>query len=249
VLDAVVLAGGKGSRLGKSGRITPKCLFNFPDGPLIYILITELLKSDIGSICVSGGHLNDEVKHHVNKHFPDVSVFEQKTAIGTAADGLLAIEEHIVNDFLVVHADHFFSVSPFTLLLSQHQPTEVTFLFEEKGKFESFGYGIPCFVEDGSNELHFQPRRRNEGKQKVLVDGCMVLPVKIFDLIRQAKIDASARAKEKVEMMDVFIHADQRGLVNMKGVEVEGWWANVNDFATYADCLTRICLDRGWQSK
>src|SRR5579862_127277 len=104
----VILAAGRGSRLGRLTVECPKALVCMPDGePFIGLLIRQLREAGISAIYVVCGYMASKVVREVEGRYPGCCHFvNQSTAVGTAADGLLAVAEHIKEDFVLMHCDH-----------------------------------------------------------------------------------------------------------------------------------------------
>jgi len=61
-MQAVILAGGLGTRLGDLTRATPKVMLNFNRKPFLYYITRLLQKQDIKDIVICIGHLGEQVK-------------------------------------------------------------------------------------------------------------------------------------------------------------------------------------------
>jgi NDP-sugar pyrophosphorylase family protein len=242
VRQAVILAGGRGRRLVPFTKFQPKSLLRIQKGTLLGLLIHNLETSGVPSIHVAAGYLGDAIAEYVTPRFPACQVSQQTIEIGTAGDGLLFLQDRFSQgDLLVVHGDHFFYDNPFPALLSKHLSGSITFLLQDATTCSSLGYNHHCLYNAATGEVKFREsvstRRDSMWKEMVLVDGCMVVPCQIFRLIRESR--AAAR-NQRLEMRDTFRFIAERKLLPMSGVEVSGWWANINDVEVYSDTLKRL---------
>jgi NDP-sugar pyrophosphorylase family protein len=241
---AVILAGGRGTRLTGLTKYLPKTLLRLPDGALIDYLIRYLLESGIAHIYVSVGHLGRDVAHHICSRFPQCHVLQQKKPGPTAADGLLCMEHVLDDDFIVVHGDHFFSQNPFKELANTHRAGTITFPLQRTSYAVGLSNELRCHYDHRSSRVRYYRRGEKAAStplKAALIDGCIALPQNIFTSIRACRREAHSRC---LDMNDTFRFIDRKGLLPMFGVEIPGWWANVNDFKTYAMLLKRFDAER-----
>ena len=81
----VILAGGRGSRLGELTTITPKPLVKVGSDPIIMHLIKWLLKFDVNSLYILTGYLHEEVEKYF-LHYP----YSQNKKIEITKDSISA---------------------------------------------------------------------------------------------------------------------------------------------------------------
>jgi NDP-mannose synthase len=105
---AVILAGGKGTRLAPFTVNFPKPLMPLGETPVIEVLIKRLIDSGITDITISLGHLAELVKAYFSHRKDLVSKFdlhyvEEDEPTGTA--GSLVLVPDLVDTFLVMNGD------------------------------------------------------------------------------------------------------------------------------------------------
>jgi len=223
MLEAAILAAGTGSRMGPQSDYVLKPLSPLPGGTLIDYHIRRLLKANTPTHVVCG-HLGDQLARHVERHYPGCRRVRQRK-LGNAADGVLALEKHIKSDFLVVHGDHFISYNPFGGLISEHETECITFLVEEPGG-RSIGYGQKCLFDPNTKTVSLNLNERpSQYNEMTWVDGCMILPRTIFGFILEAREKIS---KPLADMDIVFSYIEDKKLAQLRGIVVQGWWANIN---------------------
>jgi len=105
-MKAVVLAGGKGSRLAPYTKILPKPLMPISDMPILEIILLQLKAAGINDIVLTVGHLS-ELLH---AFFRDGSQFginitysHEECPLGTA--GPIALVNGLDETFLVINGD------------------------------------------------------------------------------------------------------------------------------------------------
>jgi len=106
-LKAVILAGGKGTRMGDISREIPKPMVRIGEKPLLEHQIELLKRYGITDITLITGHLSSIIRDY----FGDgtdlgvrISYFVEKTPLGTTG-GIKEIEDELNEDFLVVYGD------------------------------------------------------------------------------------------------------------------------------------------------
>lgn len=111
-MDAVIIAGGKGTRLGLKD--IPKPMVDFNGVPLIHHQINELNKfQQINNIYILSGHLSDVIVSYFDKiKFKGnkiIHIIESKP-LGTAG-ALKQLENYISGRFIVIYGDTFFDIN------------------------------------------------------------------------------------------------------------------------------------------
>lgn len=105
-MKAIILAGGKGTRLAPYTKILPKPLMPIGDKPILEILIHQIKHAGIHKVVLTVGHLSNLIE----AYFKDGSQFGvdlqysfEETPLGTA--GPLAMVEGLNKSFLVTNGD------------------------------------------------------------------------------------------------------------------------------------------------
>ncbi len=70
VNNAILFCGGKGSRLGLIGKKKNKSLILVKNKPIIFYIISQLLKSNVDQIIFPLGYKGRDIKDYVKKNFP-----------------------------------------------------------------------------------------------------------------------------------------------------------------------------------
>lgn len=108
-MRALLLAAGRGTRLGRITEHTPKCLVKIGDVPLLDVWVFRLARAGFTEVLLNTHHLAPIVESHVeNAKYPiRVTTSFERDLLGTAG----TIEAHRswleADDALVAHADNF----------------------------------------------------------------------------------------------------------------------------------------------
>lgn len=107
MVKAIILAGGKGERLGSLVFNIPKPMIKIGNLPLLEHQVNLLKKYGIKEIIILTGYLSEVIE----KHFKDggdfgvkITYFKEKKPLGTTG-GLKEIENKLKGDFIVVYGD------------------------------------------------------------------------------------------------------------------------------------------------
>lgn len=105
-MQAVILAGGKGTRLGPYTVVLPKPLVPVGDFPVLEIVIRQLKKNGFREIIISTGHLAELIQAYFGngqRWGVHISYVREDIPLNTA--GALGLIENLDEDFLVMNGD------------------------------------------------------------------------------------------------------------------------------------------------
>jgi NDP-sugar pyrophosphorylase family protein len=107
-MKAVILAGGRGTRLAEHTATLPKPLLPLGDFPIVEIIIRQLIAAGFTSVTLTLGHLGGLVRAFFAAHKTlareiDLQFVEEDQPTGTA--GSLRLVPDLPETFLVVNAD------------------------------------------------------------------------------------------------------------------------------------------------
>lgn len=106
-MKAVILAGGKGTRLGLMTARVPKPMIRIGDLPLLHHQVNLLVKYGFSEIILIVNYLSEPIRQYFgsgDKFGATISYFEESKPLGTTG-GLKEIEDQLGNDFLVFYGD------------------------------------------------------------------------------------------------------------------------------------------------
>jgi NDP-sugar pyrophosphorylase family protein len=103
-MKAILLAGGKGTRLAPYTTILPKPLMPIGDQPILEIVILQLARAGFTDITLAVGHLAELIKAYFgdgNKLGVQLTYSREETPLGTA--GPISLVPGINDTFLVMN--------------------------------------------------------------------------------------------------------------------------------------------------
>ena len=109
-MKALLLAAGRGTRLGKITETIPKPLVKIKNKPVIDYLIQKLINLDVTHILVNTHHKNILMENYFNsaQYDVEISLIYEPELLGTAGTLKYNIDALCSEDFIVMHADNYF---------------------------------------------------------------------------------------------------------------------------------------------
>jgi len=109
-MKALLLAAGRGTRLGKITETIPKPLVKIKNKPVIDYLIQKLINLDVTHILVNTHHKNTLMENYFNsrKYDVEISLIYEPELLGTAGTLKYNVDALCSEDFIVMHADNYF---------------------------------------------------------------------------------------------------------------------------------------------
>jgi len=105
-MQAVILAGGKGTRLRPYTNIIPKPLLPIDDMPILEIILKQLKKHEFTEVVITIGHLGEIIKAYFGdgkKFGLKIRYSLEEKPLGTV--GALSIVDNLDDNFLVMNGD------------------------------------------------------------------------------------------------------------------------------------------------
>ena len=131
--SAVIICGGKGSRLHNSGIATPKSLLIFHKNSLIYSQIKNLYNFGIRTFIFSLGNSANEIISHLDavlRDFPNASFqFWVDGILGGTAGNLVTNVQSLPEEFILVYGDIFMNVDFERTLSNLKSDFDLTFVY------------------------------------------------------------------------------------------------------------------------
>lgn len=120
-MQAIIMAGGKGTRLMPLTRDTPKPLIRIIDKPILEYTIEKIRETGITDIIITLCYMSEKIKEAIGsgeKYRVRIRYVEESYPLGTAG-GVKNAEKFIRDDFLVVSGDAYTDMD-FNALIDFH---------------------------------------------------------------------------------------------------------------------------------
>jgi D-glycero-alpha-D-manno-heptose 1-phosphate guanylyltransferase len=140
--EAIILAGGLGTRLRSAVSDLPKVMAPVAGKPFLHYIIEDLISHDIHQIILSTGY-----KHEVIREFIDSSGYDaefvisnEEEPLGTGGGIKLAMNHAKAENVLIVNGDTFFKIDPNQLLQEHlHHDSDITIALKPMNDFDRYG--------------------------------------------------------------------------------------------------------------
>lgn len=155
--EAIILAGGLGTRLRSVVSELPKCMAPVAGKPFLYYILSHLQKQGIERFVFAVGYKSESIEDYIKKYFPTInSVFsKEEEPLGTGGAIKLACSHVLEKTVLVVNGDTLFSIN-ITKLIAFHDMcgADCSLSLKPMQKFDRYGvvelnsdYSIRSFKE------------------------------------------------------------------------------------------------------
>jgi len=123
-MDAIILAGGKGTRLAPYTAIFPKPLMPIGDVPILDVVLRQLKSHGFTKVIMAVGYLAELLETYFgngSKYGMDIQYSRESKPLGTA--GPLSLIENLTSPFLVMNGDILTTLN-YSALINYHKEKE-----------------------------------------------------------------------------------------------------------------------------
>lgn len=134
--EAIILSGGKGTRVKKLTKNIPKCLIDINGKPFLYHQLKYLKKNNIKNVILSVGYLSEIVKEYVQKHINFINVkivSDGKKLLGTGGAIIKSIN-FMKKNFYIIYGDSYFDFN--IKKLKQKNNQSIMAIYKNKNKYD-----------------------------------------------------------------------------------------------------------------
>ncbi len=106
--EAIILSGGRGTRIKKYTKKIPKCLISFKGKPFIYYQLKYLKKNNIKNVILSSCYLSSKIELYIknNIDFINVKVIDDGKPLGTGGATFKSLK-YLKNNFFIIYGDSY----------------------------------------------------------------------------------------------------------------------------------------------
>ena len=134
--EAIILSGGKGTRVRKYTKKIPKCLIKINDKPFIYYQLKYLKKNNIKNVIVSVNYLGEQIKSYLKKNIDFINtkiVNDGKKSLGTGG-AIIKSLRFLKKDFFVIYGDSYLNFNLIKLAKKKNLATMA--IFRNNNKYD-----------------------------------------------------------------------------------------------------------------
>lgn len=184
-MEGVILAAGRGSRLGSLTETNPKAMVDVGGIPLLSHCFEDLVSAGVTKLIVVIGYLGDQIRAFYGEEFEGVPIEYQvqEKQLGLA-HALLQAEDAVTDDFILLNGDHIFTTN-LQRVSEQHNEDNIdgTLLVYEVSPELATDATICEMANDGTIiDIVHQPADPPE--QSFAIAGCQTYTSAAFDASR-----------------------------------------------------------------
>ena len=151
-MKAIILAGGKGTRLAPYTTVFPKPLIPIGHRPILDIIVRQLVSYGFNDIVLNVGYLAELIRAYFQNgisDLPDVNLVFNKEQKSTGTAGSVRSVSGLTETFLVINGD-ILTTLDYTKLISYHKEKKAALTICMHKKVHKIDLGV---VETDSNGL------------------------------------------------------------------------------------------------
>ena len=218
----LILAGGRGSRLGALTEQTPKPLLKIGGKPLLEILLTRLALQGIKKIYISIHYLGSAIKAAFGdgeKLGIEITYLEEQEPLGTAGSLGLLQNLDLEQPLIITNADLIHNLD-FRALLEFHSSNNFDFTLTTAKHVSSIPFGVVKVENSRVRSIEEKPTR-----EEFVNAGIYVIEPKLL-----SKVGYNERL-EMTNLIEVLLSENYR----VGAFSIEGYWEDVGDPATLSN--------------
>ena len=110
--EAIILAGGLGTRLRDTVSDLPKVLAPVNNQPFLYYLLANLFKQNLNHVVLSTGYMGEKIEEFIKKRYPEknISIAKEEKPLGTGGGIFNALQFCNSDEILILNGDTFFNI-------------------------------------------------------------------------------------------------------------------------------------------
>lgn len=221
-MKAVVLAAGRGTRLQPLTDAKPKALVEVAGRPLLSHVFDALCDLPVHEVVVVIGYRGEDIIDYYGHTVDGIPVtYTEQEAPRGLADALVAAEDHLTEDFVVVNGDNVFDLDLREVIdVHQERSPAATLLVEETTRERASEVGVLDFDDGEPVSIVEKPTDPPSTTTLTGFSVCSPLVLDAARLLRPSERDEY----ELAEAFDLLLYADH----DVEVVFADGWRWNVN---------------------
>ncbi len=162
IKEAIILAGGLGTRLRSVVSDLPKCMAPVAGKPFLYFVIEHLLNQGVNTFIFSVGYKSEMIIDYVNEQYPDLNkqFSIESEPLGTGGAVKLACSLVTEKDVLILNGDTLFKIDvEWVLNFHTSCDADCTLSLKPMNNFDRYGV---VELNDDASIASFQEKQQYE---------------------------------------------------------------------------------------
>ncbi len=215
-MKALVLAAGRGIRMGSLTIDKPKVLIEIAGKPFLYYVLKNLQKASIEKIGIVVGYKKEKVYDFIEKYGFNVKVIEQEEQQGTGHAVLISKEWIDDEDFIVVMGDNLYSENDIKHLAELRDEFSYVAAFKSEHPQD---YGV---LETEKHTLIRIEEKPPHPKSNLVNTGLYKFTKEIFGHL----VDLKKSPRGEIELTEAINHL--AGLGKVRIYELKDYWIDMS---------------------
>ncbi len=164
-MEAIILAGGKGTRLRPLTLTVPKPMVPVVDKPFLYYLLKMLKGEGVTRVVFSVGYLGEQIRDYFGEFWCglELSYVLEKEPLGTGGAISACMDKVTDDEVVVINGDTYCQIDLNEMILSHKQHrAEITIALKEMFDFDRYGT-VDVDVSNGAIQQFNEKRKINKG--------------------------------------------------------------------------------------
>lgn len=213
-MEAIILAGGQGTRMQQIDSETPKVMLGINDEPFLYWIIKQLQANKVNKIILCLGIKHEQIiKALDNYKFEniDISYFIEDKQLGTGGALIEVIDLIKKDNFIFMNGDSIFNI-PIQKLYEEHTNNQNDLTYSiKKLQLQNTEYGGISIKNNG--EIISHKMGSSNSKNKLIDAGLRVVNKNVINKIKKESINNYPISFENDIAPELIKNHKVRGLV------------------------------------
>ena len=218
--EAIILAGGKGTRVKKYTKKIPKCLIKINGKPFLYYQLRYLKKNNIKNIIISTCYMSNKIQTYVKKNinFVNIRIIDDGKPLGTGGAVLKSLK-YLKKNFFIIYGDSYLNFKIKKIIKNNNLARMA--IFKNNNNFDKSNIELKEL-----DKVRYY-KKQQKRKLKYIDYGVSYVNKKIFKVTK----------KKKFELSDLFDEISKKNQLSSYRVKKRfyeiGSYSGIKDFKEY----------------
>lgn len=160
MMEAIILAGGKGTRLRPLTVTVPKPMVPIAEKPFLHYLFTYLKQEGVSRIILSIGYLGEQIIKYFSDNWQGIELVyvTEKEPLGTGGAIAVCMDKVSDDNVIVINGDTFCQLDLKQMMQShQQQQADISVALKEMFNFDRYG---AVDIDDEQHIIKFNEKRK-----------------------------------------------------------------------------------------